>query len=161
MARRRVMVAVAPALALGLAGVAGAVAKQVVGRPRPPAGLRLVAETEPSFPSGHATDSAALYLTVALVLALFVLRRPVARAALVTGGLVLTGCVGLSRLVLGVHWPSDVLAGWALGTTAALVVVLAVAVVVRLTPSDTDGSRLRLRLISLLHARRAPDLHAV
>ena len=61
----RVIVAVAPAIALGFAGVGAGVAKQIVGRPRPPTGLRLVSETEPSFPSGHTTDSTAFYLDVA------------------------------------------------------------------------------------------------
>ena len=157
----RVIVAVAPALALGLAGVGAGVAKQIVGRPRPPAVLRLVSETEPSFPSGHATDSTAFYLALALIIVLFVLRRPLARVLAVAAGLAVPFSVGLSRLVLGVHWPSDVLAGWALGTTAALVVVMSVSLLCRLTPPDDKSAVWRLRIVALMHARRAPGVHAV
>jgi undecaprenyl-diphosphatase len=157
----RVIVAVAPAIALGFAGAVAAVAKQVVGRPRPPAMLRLVSETEPSFPSGHATDSTAFYLALALILALFVLRRPLARVLVVAAGLAVPFSIGLSRLVLGVHWPSDVLAGWALGTTVALVVVMGVSLLCRLTPPDDSSAVWRLRIVALMHARRAPGLHAV
>jgi len=156
----QVVVAVAPGAALGVAGVGAGLAKQAVGRTRPPAALRLLAEMDQSFPSGHAADSAALYLTLALVLAVFVLRRPLARAAVVAAGLLMTGSIGLSRLILGVHWPSDVLAGWALGTTAALMVTLAVAVLARLTPPQLEGGRLPTRVVTLLHTRRAPGLHA-
>jgi len=156
----QVVVAVAPGVALGVAGVAAGLAKQAVGRARPPAALRLLAETDQSFPSGHATDSAALYLTLALVLAVFVWRRPLARAGGVAAGLLLTGSIGLSRLILGVHWPSDVLASWALGTTVALVVTLAVAVLARLTPLPAEGARLPTRVVTVLHTRRAPGLHA-
>jgi undecaprenyl-diphosphatase len=157
----RLLVAVAPAMALGLAGAAAAVAKQIVGRERPPVGLRLLRETEPSFPSGHATDSTALYLTLALVVSVFVFRRPIARAATAFAGVVLPAAVGVSRLVLGVHWPSDVLAGWALGVTTSLVVVLVVAASSRVTPPTSDSRGLRTRLLAVLSARRAPGLHAV
>ena len=116
-----------PVVALTLAGAAAAVGKTVFGRARPPAALHLVHETEPSFPSGHATDSTARYVALALVLVVFVLRRPIARAAVAFGLLVVTGAVGISRLVLGVHWPTDVLAWWALGTTVAFGVVLLAA----------------------------------
>ena len=120
-----------------------------------------MSETEPSFPSGHATDSTAFYLALALILALFVLRRPLARVLAVAAGLAVPFSVGLSRLVLGVHWPSDVLAGWALGTTAALVVVMSVSLLCRLTPPDDKSAAWRLRVVALMHARRAPGLHAV
>jgi undecaprenyl-diphosphatase len=157
----RLVVALAPALALGLAGVAAGVAKQIVGRDRPPVGLRLLSETEPSFPSGHATDSAAFFLTLALVIAVFVLRRPLARVATVIVGVLVPGAIGLSRLVLGVHWPSDVIAGWALGVTSSLTVVLVVVAVSRATPPTGQTVGLRPRLIALLSTRRAPGLNAV
>jgi undecaprenyl-diphosphatase len=156
-----VIVAVAPAIALGVGGSVAAVAKQVVGRARPPAGVRLLSETEPSFPSGHATDSAAFYLTLALIVAVFVLRRPLLRVATVAAGAAVVGCIGTSRLVLGVHWPTDVLAGWALGTIVSLVVVLAVAGLNRVTRPSSEGARWRLRVMLLLNARRSSDLRAV
>jgi undecaprenyl-diphosphatase len=156
----RVIVAVAPTIALGLGGTTASVAKQIVGRARPPVGIRLVSETEPSFPSGHATDSAAFYITLALIVAVFVLRRPLARFATVAASFALVGCIGISRLVLGVHWPTDVLAGWALGTTTALVVVLAVAALNRVTPPSNEGARLRARVMVFLQASRSPHFRA-
>lgn len=116
------VLAAAPAVSAILAVVTATVAKQVFGRPRPPVGLHLVIATEPAFPSGHATNSTAVYVTIALVVAGAVLRRWAARVAVVGLGLAIAVMVGLSRLTLGVHWPSDVVAGWALGLGIAVVV---------------------------------------
>lgn len=88
--------------------------KQEFGRVRPDLVLRLVEIDSPSFPSGHATASAAIYTTVALLAARSTaMRRD--RIFLVAVALAATGGVGLSRVYLGVHYPSDVAAGWALG----------------------------------------------
>ena len=92
--------------------------KPIIGRPRPDLWRpRLVAETGFSFPSGHALASAAFYP----LLAWATLRLRRVRFVLVGVGLPLF--VGLGRLYLGVHWPTDVLAGWALGAaqTAAAI----------------------------------------
>ena len=121
----RVVVAVAPAVALAIAGVCAALTKSVVARGRPPVALHLVSETDASFPSGHATDATALYVTLALVIAIYALRRPLVRIACVLGSGLVVGAVGASRLFLGVHWPTDVLAGWALGASVAVLVTLA------------------------------------
>jgi undecaprenyl-diphosphatase len=86
--------------------------KLVVGRPRPQLWPRLVEATGYSFPSGHALGSAALYGFLAHVLAR---RWPRHRLALYAGGILTALYVGGGRLYLGVHWPSDVLAGWTLG----------------------------------------------
>ena len=72
-----------------------------------------------SFPSGHSTLSAATYLTLAMLVASLETRRRTKALAYSMAGLVLVG-VGFSRVYLGVHWPSDVLAGWCLGATWAL-----------------------------------------
>jgi undecaprenyl-diphosphatase len=130
------VLAAAPAVALGGAGVAAALTKAIVGRPRPPVGLHLVTENEPSFPSGHATDSTSVFLTLALVVAVAILRSPRARAAIVAGAVALGGAIGISRLTLGVHWPSDVIAGWALGTTVAVLVATTAVLVARTRPDD-------------------------
>ncbi|MDQ6947507.1 MAG: phosphatase PAP2 family protein [Actinomycetota bacterium] len=132
----RLLMAVAPGLALGVAGVCVAIAKQLVGRARPPVSLHRVTEAGASFPSGHATDSTAFYLTLGLVMAVVVLRRPVARIATVAGAAMLSAAIGTSRLLLGVHWPTDVLAGWALGATAALAVTLLVTLIARFVHVD-------------------------
>lgn len=67
-----------------------------------------------SFPSGHALNSTVTYGLLALVTWRTRLRLAVRRAAVV-GGVVIPIFVGLSRIALGVHWPTDVLAGWLAG----------------------------------------------
>ncbi len=118
----RLIVALAPVLALGTAGAIAGVLKVAVARSRPPTALHLVAESGFSFPSGHSSDSAALYLTIGLVVAVVFLHRPLGRALVVGVAAALVFAIGMSRLVLGVHYPSDVLAGWALGLVVAVVV---------------------------------------
>jgi membrane-associated phospholipid phosphatase len=122
---RRVPLAAAltPAAAVLSAGAVAAVLKVLVDRPRPSAAYRLVAETDPSFPSGHATGTMALGVSAAIVVAVYLLRRPIARALAVGVGVALPLTVAASRLELGVHWPTDVVAGLSLGATVALVTV--------------------------------------
>jgi undecaprenyl-diphosphatase len=72
-----------------------------------------------SFPSGHATGAAATYLTLGALLARFQAHRRL-KVYLLTLAVILTLLIGLSRLYLGVHWPSDVVAGWTLGASWAL-----------------------------------------
>ncbi len=95
------------------------VIKVVVGRERPPIAMHAVEGVNASFPSGHATLSAIVYLSLATLVAHFADRRRVAVYAL-GAGLFLTLIVGASRVYLGVHWPTDVIAGWALGAGWAM-----------------------------------------
>jgi undecaprenyl-diphosphatase len=89
--------------------------KAAVDRPRPPAPI--VSASGSSFPSGHAAHSV-LYVWLAVTIVMR-LRPGMARgAALVAVGVALTALVGLSRVYLGVHYLSDVSAGWALGAAA-------------------------------------------
>ena len=152
--------ALAPSVAFVMSMVTVGVVKGVIDRHRPPASMHLVAESDPSFPSGHATDSAAVLLTIALVVAVVTLRRPLARIGTVLIAGVLVTSIGLSRLVLGVHWPTDVVAGWALGSGIALVVLIASMVVTRPSSALAPGTpgrleRLHFRL-SRLFARQRP-----
>lgn len=159
----RLAVAAAPLVSLLATGVVVAVVKQVVGRVRPPVGLRLLTETEPSFPSGHAADSAALFVAAGIVIAAVVFHRPLLRALTVAAGFAVSGLIGLSRLVLGVHWPTDVLAGWALGTVVAVAVTTTALLAVRATTTPRPGARrvVRARDRALeVGSRHRPARHA-
>jgi undecaprenyl-diphosphatase len=83
--------------------------KVLVGRPRPDIS-RMVAGNGPSFPCGHVMAAAALWAMVPIVISLYVESRAVWRAA-VAVSCALVVIIGASRVYLGVHWPSDVLAG--------------------------------------------------
>jgi len=83
--------------------------KLVVDRPRPTLGEHLVAVESLSYPSGHAANGLIFWLTLALLLP----RRR--QPAFTTVALLLALAIGLSRVVLGVHWPSDVVGGWSFG----------------------------------------------
>lgn len=77
-----------------------------------------------SFPSGHATMSAVVFLTLGAILAAHEPRRSL-RMLFIGAAIVLTLVVGLSRVYLGVHYPTDVIAGWCLGTAWAILWSLA------------------------------------
>lgn len=100
--------------------------KHLIARPRPELVPHLVQVTNASFPSGHAMVSSAVYLTLALMLAEGVeidgWRGRAARVAVVAFFSALAVLIGMSRVYLGVHWPSDVLAGWSFGAAWALAV---------------------------------------
>jgi undecaprenyl-diphosphatase len=93
--------------------------KEMFGRPRPDLVPHSTRVYQTSFPSGHSMSAAATYLTLGALLARTQRRR---RLKLYFLGLAisLTLIVGVSRVYLGVHWPTDVLAGWTAGTTWAL-----------------------------------------
>jgi len=79
-----------------------------------------------SFPSGHSALSAATFLTTAAILSSLEQRKS-AKGFVFGIAVLLTAAIGLSRVYLGVHWPSDVVGGWALGATWALAARLALS----------------------------------
>ena len=117
------VLATSPVASLCLAGIASTIAKAIFDRPRPPVEVHATHVTLAAFPSGHATDAAALFLAASAIVALTSVSRPRMQLLTLAIGAAAAGAVGISRLVLGVHWLSDVVAGWALGTATAVAVV--------------------------------------
>jgi len=104
--------------------MAGAVARYtsmwVIDRPRPPVEDWIVFASGRSFPSGHTTTAGLAYGLGVVVLAM-ALRPGVLRRTLMTVLLVVAGLVGASRVILGVHWPTDVFGGWCLALAVVAV----------------------------------------
>lgn len=112
------------ALVLLLASVCGGwllsmLLKRGFDRPRPDLVPHGAFVYTASFPSGHAMMSAVTYLTLGALLARVLPRRSM-KLFVLACALVLTGLAGVSRVYLGVHWPTDVVAGWAIGASWAV-----------------------------------------
>jgi undecaprenyl-diphosphatase len=114
-------------LAFSFAGamVMNSLLKLTFNRPRPDLVAHLVDTYTASFPSGHAMLSAVCYLTLGTLLA-GVARRRRDKVYILGTATALMVLVGFSRIYLGVHWPTDVLAGWCLGAAWAMGCWLAV-----------------------------------
>ena len=109
---------------VALAELSADLLKGVFDRPRPdlvPHGSYVYSF---SFPSGHSTMSAVVFLTLAGLLSSLEPKRR-AKAFIFAVAVLLVIAVGFSRVYLGVHWPTDVLGGWTLGAAWALVARLA------------------------------------
>jgi undecaprenyl-diphosphatase len=104
--------------------------KYWIARARPDFEPHLVVVKTSSFPSGHATSSMIFYLALALALTAGTRWHRVAAA----GAVILSLLIGTSRVMLGVHWPSDVIGGWAFGM---LWVLLTLRLSKRLFPADS------------------------
>jgi len=116
-------------LAVAGASLLSALAKAVIGRARPPVGLRLQSPHDSSFPSGHSTQAAATYVALAIVVTVLSSSRALRTVAWIVAAVIVV-FVGVSRVYLGVHWASDVvLGGWVLGGAwvAGLTLALALA----------------------------------
>jgi membrane-associated phospholipid phosphatase len=129
------------ALALVYPVTQGAVqlVKVIVERPRPEANATLAEAQGFSFPSAHSATSVAVYATIAFIL-IRASRNGQSRVAVASLAAVLVIGVGLSRVLLGAHYPTDVLAGWTFGALLASLCWLA-------------ASRMPLPRISLSAAR--------
>ena len=93
--------------------------KAYFARLRPEEHLRMVEVHYQSFPSGHSANSMIAYLSLALL----AFDDPQHRRWAIAGALLLSVLIGFSRPMLGVHWPSDVIAGWSFGLFWTLLVL--------------------------------------
>lgn len=110
--------------------------KQLFSRLRPDAAFADYVAWGMSFPSGHASMSAAVFLTLG-VLTATTRRRLSERLYILAAAAATALLIGASRVALGVHWASDVLAGWAVGTAWAMAWLL---IAFRLVHSEIAGS---------------------
>jgi undecaprenyl-diphosphatase len=104
---------------VGGGAVLSSLLKLGIDRPRPDLVAHLVEVNTASFPSGHATLAAVTYLTLGALLSRVEARRR-AKIYVLTVALALTFLIGISRIYLGVHWPTDVVAGWCVGSAWAM-----------------------------------------
>jgi undecaprenyl-diphosphatase len=137
--RRRAEAAWIAASVVG-ASILNATLKVWLHRPRPEIVPHLAVVSNASFPSGHAMISSAVYLTLALMIA-EVQPRLGARLYVVGAASLLVLLIGCSRVYLGVHWPSDVLAGWAFGSAWAFSVFIVNRLFTRPGPSPRLATR--------------------
>lgn len=116
---RRAAMAALVAVAVSSGALASSFLKGSFNRPRPDIVPHLVEVHTTSFPSGHAMNSAVVFLTLGALLAR-THKTYAVRAYIIGASILLTLTIGFSRVYLGVHWPSDVLAGWVVGGSWAL-----------------------------------------
>jgi undecaprenyl-diphosphatase len=110
--RRMRPVAVVVVITLWLGELAAVtLTKSVVRRPRPPEAIRLVSAHGWSFPSGHTANAVVVFVTFALLVTALV-GAPWVRVLSWVVSMLALGLVGFSRIELGVHWTTDVLASW-------------------------------------------------
>lgn len=112
--------------------------KDLFQRPRPEIVPHVAYAANTSFPSGHSMMSALTYLTLAALLARAQQRKRLKAYFLLVAAL-LTFLVGMSRVYLGVHWPTDVLAGWMAGAIWAMLCSLAARWLQRRRTLEPEG----------------------
>ena len=117
-AKRRIALFVVVAVCSGL--LLSSLFKSAFDRPRPDLVPHQTYVYTASFPSGHSMMSALTYLTLGTLLARMHKRRAI-KIYFLGLAILLTLGIGVSRIYLGVHWPTDVLAGWAAGATWAII----------------------------------------
>ncbi|MET3900915.1 undecaprenyl-diphosphatase [Devosia sp. UYZn731] len=139
--RRSTAMLLAASVASG--AIVSTILKFVFDRPRPdiPGVAHMVSA---SFPSGHSALSAIVYLVLGVIL-YDLSKDPTVRRAIIAVALVLSLCIGLTRIYLGVHYPSDVVAGWSLGGAWAILSILALGVVRKRYEIPTEGAGPPLR----------------
>lgn len=98
--------------------------KEIFMRARPDNALLAIVD-DPSFPSGHSSMAAAFFVTLGYILVMKS-EKSTTRVLIISIFSMLVFLIGLSRLVLNVHWLSDVVAGWALGICVSMISIILV-----------------------------------
>lgn len=129
--------------ALLAVGLAGGVAlseglKALFERARPPAAYQAVETLNASFPSGHALLSTVFYLTLGVMLTRAFPRKRL-KAFVLGVAMLIAGLVGVTRVYLGAHWASDVIAGWCAGAAWAMALWLVAWTVQRYQARHVGG----------------------
>ena len=139
-AARKWGMAVFVILAIAGGGAAANLLKWMFVRARPDLVPHLVSVDSASFPSAHAMNSALTFLTLGVLLSRTQKDRRV-KAYLMGTALFLTLIVGFSRVYLGVHWPTDVIAGWAVGAAWAILCSMVAARLQRRKTIERAGEK--------------------
>ena len=137
-AARKWGMAVFVVLAIAGGGLASNLLKSVFVRARPDLVPHLVSVDSASFPSAHAMNSAVTFLTLGVLLSRTQTQMRL-KAYLMGTAIFLTLIVGFSRVYLGVHWPTDVVAGWAVGAAWAILCSLVAARLQRRHAIEGEG----------------------
>jgi len=111
--KTRWVIGIPASITVSISAILNSILKNIFRRPRPDI-LRLVQETSFSFPSGHSMNNMALYSFIALSLLLYFKDKAI-KYSICLAFFLYVLLVGLSRIYLGVHYASDVLAGFAMG----------------------------------------------
>lgn len=117
--QKKIRMAILAFSAVASGAVLSSVLKFGFGRPRPELVSHQARVLSESFPSGHAMVSAVTYLTLGALIAQAEQPRLI-KIYFMSLAVLLSFVIGITRIYLGVHWPSDVLAGWAMGSAWAL-----------------------------------------
>ncbi|HJS39775.1 MAG TPA: phosphatase PAP2 family protein [Sphingomicrobium sp.] len=138
MAARKWGMAVFVVVAIASGALAANLLKWMFVRARPDLVPHLVSVDSASFPSAHAMNSAVTFLTLGVLLSR-TQKDSRLKIYLMATAVILTLIVGFSRVYLGVHWPTDVLAGWAVGAAWAIFCSIIAAILQRRAAIEREG----------------------
>ena len=121
--KRKNMLALYIAVAVSSGSLLNTILKGLIERPRPDIVPHATSAALSSFPSGHAMMSAVVFLTLGALLALSSDDKRI-KIYILFWSVFMTVLVGISRVYLGVHWPTDIIAGWIAGSIWAILCLL-------------------------------------